>query len=79
MHDPTWPEVRTNLSPRVCVAVVPHGNGEWRGRSGGARRGRRERGSERRGRGGVRRVRGGERRMRGSEPRVRDGAGRPPE
>eukprot|EP00966_Prymnesium_polylepis_P050658 1172869-Prymnesium_polylepis.1 len=23
MHDPTWPEGRTNLSPRACVAVVP--------------------------------------------------------
>eukprot|EP00966_Prymnesium_polylepis_P297802 6880772-Prymnesium_polylepis.1 len=24
MHNPTWPEGRTNLSPRVCEAVAPY-------------------------------------------------------
>eukprot|EP00966_Prymnesium_polylepis_P106080 2456325-Prymnesium_polylepis.1 len=24
MHNPTWPEGRTKLSPRVCVAVVTY-------------------------------------------------------
>eukprot|EP00966_Prymnesium_polylepis_P140357 3242270-Prymnesium_polylepis.1 len=29
-HDPTWPEGRTNLSPRVCVAALTQRPGDTR-------------------------------------------------